>query len=253
STLGIPFVTSRINSIRSSKVKRGFLEALCSTATISLSKTRLPLRIMSRCPYVIGSKLPGYTAMLMFANSFVSFVRVRSVQRDGRLSEGQPPIGHKRSNPIRRGKAKVVFGDDNAVFPEQGNFGDFLQHRHKQVLPVGRIQKNQPKPDPPPNQLPQGAPDVLPMHLRTLDETGFLQIVPDGLHAGPGSVDEDSPVTPPAQGFDAEGARARKQVQDPASVEIGADHLKQGFLRPVQRRPNAISGNRFQPDAAGRA
>ena len=36
---------------------------ITSTATISLSNMRLERRMMSRCPRVTGSKLPGYMAM----------------------------------------------------------------------------------------------------------------------------------------------------------------------------------------------
>ena len=44
--------------------KRRFLLSLLPTATISLSQKHAALTMISRCPFVIGSKLPGYTNII---------------------------------------------------------------------------------------------------------------------------------------------------------------------------------------------
>ena len=54
----------RSMATRSSTVKSGVLALLTSTATITLSNIRLERLIISRCPFVTGSKLPGYMAMV---------------------------------------------------------------------------------------------------------------------------------------------------------------------------------------------
>ena len=50
--------SSRI-ATRSSSVKRGPLPAFFATAMTSRSTSRAPRRMMSRCPFVTGSKVPG--------------------------------------------------------------------------------------------------------------------------------------------------------------------------------------------------
>src|SRR3989339_2122899 len=51
--------------------KEGFLLELSVTATITFEKIRDALVIMSRCPFVGGSKLPGYTAIGCFIAYFI--------------------------------------------------------------------------------------------------------------------------------------------------------------------------------------
>ena len=64
STFGMFLQASRSMATRSSTVKSGVLALLTSTATITLSNIRLERLIISRCPFVTGSKLPGYMAMV---------------------------------------------------------------------------------------------------------------------------------------------------------------------------------------------
>ena len=59
STFGISFVTSLISSTLSSIEKSGFFALLINTPIITLSKTAAVRFIISKCPRVIGSKLPG--------------------------------------------------------------------------------------------------------------------------------------------------------------------------------------------------
>ena len=56
---GISFVTSFIRSTLSSIENKGCFDLLINTPIITLSKTAAVRFIMSKCPRVIGSKLPG--------------------------------------------------------------------------------------------------------------------------------------------------------------------------------------------------
>src|SRR5699024_10196129 len=64
STFGRSPVTLLISSTRSSGVKSPCFDEFFSTETYTVSNTLLVLSMMSKCPYVMGSKLPGHTAIL---------------------------------------------------------------------------------------------------------------------------------------------------------------------------------------------
>ena len=63
-TFGMSAVTFLMMSTRSSIEKKGRLLTLTITATVSESYIFAALRIMLRCPFVIGSNDPAYTAVL---------------------------------------------------------------------------------------------------------------------------------------------------------------------------------------------
>ena len=67
STLSSPAVASRSSSIRSSVEKVGFLPELTSTATMTLPNILDARVIISKCPSVTGSKLPGQMTVLFIA------------------------------------------------------------------------------------------------------------------------------------------------------------------------------------------
>src|SRR5690606_28410061 len=129
----------------------------------------------------------------------------------------------ERCKLIRGRVASIMFGNGNPVLLKQRVGGNLPQRRFEQVLPEGGVQENQPKANSPPDQFPQSASGILPVHLRTLDESGFLQIFLDGAHTCVGPIDKDGSIASSAHGFDAEGTCSGKQVQDPAPVEIGTD------------------------------
>src|SRR5690606_7867683 len=68
-TFGISRVVSFISSIRSSTENNGCLFILFNIPTITSSKTAAPLLIISKCPIVIGSKLPEQIATFLISKS----------------------------------------------------------------------------------------------------------------------------------------------------------------------------------------
>jgi len=65
-TPGMSATSSAIISTRSSGVKSGFLIGLRPTAMISSSKSFMPRLMTSRCPFVIGSNVPGKITLTNF-------------------------------------------------------------------------------------------------------------------------------------------------------------------------------------------
>jgi len=70
STFFRSFVLSLIKFTRSSTVKNDFFPLFLKTAIITLSNISQPVFKTSKCPFVIGSKLPGYIAIFI---NFLSF------------------------------------------------------------------------------------------------------------------------------------------------------------------------------------
>ena len=58
-TFGRSATAAETSCARSANENRGSLSVFCRIATVTLVNSRLPRRMMSRCPFVIGSKVPG--------------------------------------------------------------------------------------------------------------------------------------------------------------------------------------------------
>src|SRR3989338_8414980 len=61
-----PLIESLSMETLSPTLKRGLFSSLWATAMITLSNILAALLIISICPYVTGSNVPGYTAILDF-------------------------------------------------------------------------------------------------------------------------------------------------------------------------------------------
>lgn len=70
--LGRVWTSLRTMSTRWSRVKRGSLRTSEATAIMSSSTKFADLKIMSRWPRVMGSKVPGYMAFLL--DGFICFL-----------------------------------------------------------------------------------------------------------------------------------------------------------------------------------